>query len=73
MATRFLLPAVLVLGLALCGVFVGRGSALGEPKLASATFAGGCFWCMEPPYKYYRNGCGRDNRLEELWGKDAGI
>lgn len=22
-------------------------------------------------YKYYRNGCGRDKRLEELWGKSA--
>ena len=21
-----------------------------EPALAKATFAGGCFWCMEPPY-----------------------
>ncbi|HLA31144.1 MAG TPA: peptide-methionine (S)-S-oxide reductase MsrA [Pseudomonas sp.] len=23
-------------------------------------------------YAYYRNGCGRDNRLEELWGKKDG-
>jgi peptide-methionine (S)-S-oxide reductase len=22
-------------------------------------------------YRYYRHGCGRDARLEELWGKDA--
>ncbi|MGI9293579.1 MAG: peptide-methionine (S)-S-oxide reductase MsrA [Pseudomonadales bacterium] len=24
-------------------------------------------------YKYYRTGCGRDKRLKELWGKQAGI
>jgi peptide-methionine (S)-S-oxide reductase len=23
-------------------------------------------------YKYYRNGCGRDRRLKELWGSAAG-
>ena len=23
-------------------------------------------------YKYYRNGCGRDKRLKELWGESAG-
>ncbi len=23
-------------------------------------------------YKLYRTGCGRDARLKELWGKDAG-
>jgi len=40
--------------LALAGV-VGAGSAGGEKMttqggLATATFAGGCFWCMEPPF-----------------------
>ena len=34
------------------GVFtlmlVARGAAAAE--LATATFAGGCFWCMEPPF-----------------------
>lgn len=23
-------------------------------------------------YKFYRSGCGRDRRLQEIWGKDAG-
>lgn len=23
-------------------------------------------------YKFYRGGCGRDSRLEEIWGKEAG-
>ncbi len=26
------------------------GSSNGEPAIAKATFAGGCFWCMEPPF-----------------------
>jgi peptide-methionine (S)-S-oxide reductase len=46
------LPLVLILGWA----WLGRGSsaedkpAAGGGPLAKATFAGGCFWCMEPPF-----------------------
>jgi len=49
-----------------CGLFAGEkesnvGSAsqknmtgtsdIGQQKLAKATFAGGCFWCMQPPFE----------------------
>jgi len=29
----------------------GTAQAAPSPGLARATFAGGCFWCMEPPYE----------------------
>ena len=29
---------------------LAQGAAGGGAGLAKATFAGGCFWCMEPPY-----------------------
>lgn len=33
---------------AVSGLAAAQGSDAG--RLATATFAGGCFWCMEPPY-----------------------
>ncbi len=32
------------------GVGADEGRAAGGRDLEKATFAGGCFWCMEPPY-----------------------
>ena len=29
----------------------GGAPTVPPPTLAQATFAGGCFWCMEPPYE----------------------
>ena len=50
-------PAARVLALAAAlvapGAAAAQGSAQqqpGSPPLAKATFAGGCFWCMEPPH-----------------------
>lgn len=39
---RWLLLSVLILAVL---------PAIGAEKLAKATFAGGCFWCMEPPFE----------------------
>ena len=42
---RFLLAIVLLLG----------GSAMSDAKtLQKATFAGGCFWCMETPFRHLK-------------------
>src|SRR5829696_8963804 len=48
--TSTLLAILTALGLLAC-LFEDDVSAQAPKKaLAKATFAGGCFWCMEPPY-----------------------
>jgi peptide-methionine (S)-S-oxide reductase len=44
------LARVAVIFLILGGLAHGAESSSGGTPLAKATFAGGCFWCMEPPY-----------------------
>jgi peptide-methionine (S)-S-oxide reductase len=43
---------ILVRALPLCAILIaGPACSAGEePEAARATFAGGCFWCMEPPF-----------------------
>jgi peptide-methionine (S)-S-oxide reductase len=44
------LAKVVAIFLILGGLAQGAESTPGSTPLAKATFAGGCFWCMEPPY-----------------------
>jgi peptide-methionine (S)-S-oxide reductase len=44
------LARVAVIFLVLGGLAYAAESTPGGTPLAKATFAGGCFWCMEPPY-----------------------
>ena len=44
-------PLALVCSIALVAlVQPGSLAQAQKPELARATFAGGCFWCMEPPF-----------------------
>jgi peptide-methionine (S)-S-oxide reductase len=45
--TVLFLAAILVSGAAIA---YGASQSTGPAETAKATFAGGCFWCMEPPY-----------------------
>jgi peptide-methionine (S)-S-oxide reductase len=36
--------------LGVTGSAYSQAKPAGQPATAKATFAGGCFWCMEPPY-----------------------
>ena len=41
---------IVAIFLVLGGLAHGAESTSGSAPMAKATFAGGCFWCMEPPY-----------------------
>ena len=44
------LGAVLLAMSLLAGPAMGKDMNENKAQLATATFAGGCFWCMEPPF-----------------------
>ncbi len=49
--TSILLVAAIVLA---CAAASSADEKKAETKTAVATFAGGCFWCMEPPYDFVK-------------------
>ena len=60
-----------------------EAGALKGAEIVTEIVAAGTFWPAEDShqdyyvknpvkYKFYRNGCGRDQRLRELWGAKAG-
>ena len=69
---------VLFVGLATIAIVVAAGHAADDatPGRAVATFAGGCFWCMQPPFEHlegvlkttvgYTGGHTKDPTYEEV-------
>jgi len=51
MTDRLIRTRWVVLGLCLAVVPAPLAEAADKAKLATATFAGGCFWCMEKPFE----------------------
>jgi len=48
---RFVFVAILVAGaLFSAGAQTAKQNATSQSRLETATFAGGCFWCMQPPF-----------------------
>jgi peptide-methionine (S)-S-oxide reductase len=46
----FLAIGILFIPTLITSVYAGRAKETETSGLATATFAGGCFWCMEPPF-----------------------
>lgn len=68
---QLLCIAALAFGAAGLAAAQVQPSSGAKPATARATFAGGCFWRNIDPtrYKFYKSGCGREVRLQQLWGK----
>lgn len=48
---RSMIRRVLGLSMLLAGILVSVGQAIDSPGLVKASFAGGCFWCMEEAFE----------------------
>ena len=47
---RWLWAVLLAASVLVSATAMGRNMSESQVKTATATFAGGCFWCMEPPF-----------------------